>query len=107
MPTTINQATFPTTEGGDYLDECGLDFGLTFNERTGRTGEVTKVFPHKTINTMALKGGGDPAIAIGDVTMTVTGLTGGKKGCPSYKVTFFSDKPCEYSADIKHWPSAA
>jgi hypothetical protein len=107
MPTTINQATFPTIEGGDFLDECALDFSLTINERLGRTGEITKTFNHKTVNKMALKGGGDPAIAIGDVTMTVTGLTGGKKVCPNYKLTFFNDKPSEFSSDVNHYPSAA
>lgn len=107
MPTTINQATFPTTEGGDYLDEFKLKKALTFNERLGRTGEITKVFPFKTINEFSFKGGGDPEIAIGDVTMTITGLSGGKKGIPDSEVSYFSDKPSEYTANGKHWPSAA
>lgn len=107
MPTTINQATFPTTEGGDYLDECRVGQMISVNERTGRDGEVAKVFPFKTINEISLKGGGLPAIALGVVTMTVTGLSGGKKVFSKYEESTFAEKPCEYSSDGKHYPSAA
>lgn len=107
MPTTINQATFPTTEGGDYLDECRISKGLSVNERPGRDGEIAKVFPYKTINEIAFKGGGLPALALGVVTMSITGLSGGVKLFSKYEETTFAEKPCEYSADGKHYPDAS
>ena len=107
MPTTITHSTFSTTDGGDFLDSLKVTGNMKVSERVGRTGEITTVQPFQTTSDIALAGGGDPAIALGSLTMTITGLSGGCKVVSKYEHTEYADNFDEYSCDAKHYPSGA
>lgn len=107
MPTTITHNFVDAiTAGGDYMDELAVTHDVEISERRGTNGTIKKVKDFNPTNTIAFKGGGDPAVACGTATLAISELSCGVKLISKYGHTQKNNDFDEYSADGKHYPNA-
>lgn len=107
MPTTITHNFGDAIDaGGDYMDELAVTHDVEISERRGTNGQIKKVKDFNPTNPLSFKGGGDPAVAVGAATISITELTGGVKMISKYAHTQKNNDFDEYSADGKHYPNA-
>lgn len=106
MPTTITHSIFSYT-ADDYLDEISADFNAEIAERRGTNGDIKKVKSFNLTNDFSMKGGGNPAIAVGVGSITYTGLTGGVKMIPKYTHTEKNTDFDDFACTGKHYPNGS
>ena len=103
-PITHGLASFTT---GDFLDEFKVSMSTEVSERRGTAGAIVLVKDFNPTNEYSYKGGGNPAIALGVATDTMTGLTGGVKINNKFDHTEKNNEFDDFEAAGKHWPNAA
>lgn len=106
MPTTITHS-ISSYVADDYLDEISLKNNTDVAERRGTNGDVKKVKAYNATNDISLKGGGNPAIAVGIGTLAYTGASGGVKLIQSYEHTEKNTDFDDYTVAAKHYPNGA
>lgn len=107
MPTTITHSFVDTiANGGDYMDELEVSHETEIKERRGTNGQIKKVKDVNPTNGITFKGGGDPAVAVGSATISISELTGGVKMISKYSHKQMNNDFDEYAAEGKHYPNA-
>lgn len=106
MPTTITPGIASYTDG-DFIDEFKVTQKKEIITRRGTTGNITKIHELNPTNDFSSKGGGNPAIGVGVLTLAITGLTGGVKAVPEYGHTEHNNEFDDYDFSGTHYPNAA
>lgn len=105
MPTTITHGIFSISDG-DFLDEFKISQEVEISERRGTDGTFRKVKDFNPTSDFSYKGGGNPAIALGVGSLTITGLSGGVKMVKKYDHTEKNTEFDDFEASGKHYPNA-
>lgn len=105
MPTTLvhGVAAYAT---GDYLDELKIGANIEVTKRRGTNGDFKKGKAFNQTNEIALKGGGNSGLAVGLVSMTVTGISGGVKYLTKDERTEHNSEFDDFDASVDHLPNA-
>ncbi len=106
MPTTITHSLTSSTFG-DFLDELEVTFNTEVSERRGTNGDIKKVEDFNITNEFSAKGGGNPTLAVGVATLTITDLTGGVKMVSSRSQRGKNVDFDEFDGKGKHYPNAS
>jgi hypothetical protein len=106
MTTSIIHGMADFTDG-DYLDEFSTEGKTDVSERRGTDGAIAKVKDYNPTSEISVKGGGNPAIAVGVGSLSITSLSGGAQMIKSSKHTEKNTDFDDFDLSGTHYPSAS
>jgi len=93
---------------GTFIDEVQVKEKTNVAERKDRLGVTKRVYPFDPMAEVSVKGGGEPALALGVVASPgVTGITGGVFIVKERTHTQKGDGFDEFDLSATHYPNAA
>lgn len=105
MPTTLVHSIAAYT-GGDYLDEVKIGKTIEHSKRKGTNGVFAKSKTFNPTTEIGIKGGGSSGLALGAVTPTISGISGGIMVLTKDENTQKNSDFDDFDASIEHLPSA-